>query len=103
MRTKGIALFVAVLFSIIFLAPSAFAQKTITWKGQSFTPAGTIYHEWAVDWAKKIIKSSGGRLKGTMHSAGEIVPSSYGHGESKIVSGDAFGGEAEEKPAGICL
>jgi TRAP-type mannitol/chloroaromatic compound transport system substrate-binding protein len=62
------------VFSIWTLTPNAFAQKTITWKVQSFVPAGTIYHEWALDWAKKITKSSGGRLKVTMHSAGEIVP-----------------------------
>jgi TRAP-type mannitol/chloroaromatic compound transport system substrate-binding protein len=73
-KELGSLMIAALFLAILLLSANAWAQTTITWKGQSFVPAGTIYHEWAVDWAKKITNSSGGRLKVTMHSAGEIVP-----------------------------
>ena len=50
------------------------AQTTITWKFQSTWPVKFIYHEFAVDWTKKVMELSGGRIKIDMLPAGAVVP-----------------------------
>ena len=51
------------------------AQSTpITLKFQSTWPVKFIYHEFAVDWTKKVAELSGGRLKIEMLPAGAVVP-----------------------------
>lgn len=50
------------------------AQSTINWRFQSTWPAKFIYHEFAVDWTKKVEELSGGKLKIEMLSAGAVVP-----------------------------
>jgi TRAP-type mannitol/chloroaromatic compound transport system substrate-binding protein len=50
------------------------AQAPITWRFQSTWPLKFIYHEFAVDWTKKVNELSGGRLKVDMLPAGAVVP-----------------------------
>jgi TRAP-type mannitol/chloroaromatic compound transport system substrate-binding protein len=50
------------------------AQSTINWRFQSTWPAKFIYHEFAVDWTKKVEELSDGKLKIEMLSAGAVVP-----------------------------
>ncbi len=51
------------------------AQSTpITLKFQSTWPVKFIYHEFAIDWTKKVAELSGGRLKIEMLPAGAVVP-----------------------------
>lgn len=46
----------------------------ITLRFQSTWPLKFIYHEFAVDWTKKVAELSGGRLKIDMLPAGSVVP-----------------------------
>ena len=57
-------------FPLIAKAQSA----PITFKFQSTWPAKFIYHEFAIDWTKKVAELSGGRLKIDMLPAGAVVP-----------------------------
>ncbi len=57
-------------FPMIAKAQSA----PITMKFQSTWPVKFIYHEFAVDWTKKVAELSGGRLKIEMLPAGAVVP-----------------------------
>jgi TRAP-type mannitol/chloroaromatic compound transport system substrate-binding protein len=50
------------------------AQAPLTLRFQSTWPVKFIYHEFAVDWTKKVAELSGGRLKIDMLPAGAIVP-----------------------------
>ena len=52
----------------------ASAQAPITLRFQSTWPPKFIYHEFAVDWTKKVFELTGGRLKIDMLSAGAVVP-----------------------------
>jgi TRAP-type mannitol/chloroaromatic compound transport system substrate-binding protein len=50
------------------------AQAPITMRFQSTWPLKFIYHEFAVDWTKKVAEMSNGRLKIDMLPAGAVVP-----------------------------
>src|SRR5215475_14535240 len=50
------------------------AQTPITLRFQSTWPLKFIYHEFAVDWTKKVAELSNGRLKIDMLPAGAVVP-----------------------------
>lgn len=50
------------------------AQTSITLRFQSTWPLKFIYHEFAVDWTKKVAELSNGRLKIDMLPAGAVVP-----------------------------
>src|SRR5882762_5219227 len=50
------------------------AQSPITMRWQSTWPTKDIFHEFAVDYAKKVNDMSGGRLKLDVLAAGAVVP-----------------------------
>lgn len=50
------------------------AQEVVTWRFQSTWPVKFLYHEFAVDWVKRIGELSGGRIKIDMLPAGAVVP-----------------------------
>ena len=49
------------------------AQAPITWRWQSTWPTKDIFHEYALDYAKKVNEMSGGRLKIEVLPAGAVV------------------------------
>ena len=54
--------------------PQVSRAQTVTWKYQSTWPTKDIFHEFAVDYAKKVNEMSGGRLKLDVLAAGAVVP-----------------------------
>ena len=50
------------------------AQAPVTLRFQSTWPVKFIYHEFAVDWTKKVAEITNGRLKIDMLPAGAVVP-----------------------------
>jgi TRAP-type mannitol/chloroaromatic compound transport system substrate-binding protein len=54
--------------------PQVSRAQTITWKYQSTWPTKDIFHEFAVDYAKKVNDMTGGRLKLEVLAAGAVVP-----------------------------
>src|SRR5690242_16746909 len=54
--------------------PQVSRAQTITWKYQSTWPTRDIFHDMAVDYAKKVNEMSGGRLKLEVLAAGAVVP-----------------------------
>jgi TRAP-type mannitol/chloroaromatic compound transport system substrate-binding protein len=54
--------------------PQVSRAQTISWRYQSTWPTRDIFHDFAVDYAKKVNDMSGGRLKLDVLSAGTIVP-----------------------------
>src|SRR6266536_1830424 len=54
--------------------PQVSRAQTTTWKYQSTWPTKDIFHEYAVDYAKKVNDMSGGRLKLDVLAAGAVVP-----------------------------
>jgi len=54
--------------------PHLASAQTITWKYQSTWPTADIFHEMAIDYAKKVNEMSGGRLKLEVLAAGAVVP-----------------------------
>jgi TRAP-type mannitol/chloroaromatic compound transport system substrate-binding protein len=54
--------------------PQVSRAQTVTWKYQSTWPSKDIFHEDAVDYAKKVNEMSGGRLKLDVLAAGAVVP-----------------------------
>jgi TRAP-type mannitol/chloroaromatic compound transport system substrate-binding protein len=54
--------------------PQVSRAQTTTWKYQSTWPTKDIFHEFAVDYAKKVNEMSGGRLKLDVLAAGAVVP-----------------------------
>jgi TRAP-type mannitol/chloroaromatic compound transport system substrate-binding protein len=54
--------------------PQVSRAQTITWKYQSTWPTKDIFHEFAVDYAKKVNDMSGGRLRLDVLAAGAVVP-----------------------------
>jgi len=54
--------------------PQVSRAQTVTWKYQSTWPTKDIFHEYAVDYAKKVNDMSGGRLKLDVLAAGAVVP-----------------------------
>jgi TRAP-type mannitol/chloroaromatic compound transport system substrate-binding protein len=55
-------------------APAAIAQTTITMRWQSTWPSKDIFHEYALDFAKKVNDMTGGELKIEVLPAGAVVP-----------------------------
>jgi TRAP-type mannitol/chloroaromatic compound transport system substrate-binding protein len=54
--------------------PQVSRAQTTVWKYQSTWPTKDIFHEDAVDYAKKVNEMSGGRLKLEVLAAGAVVP-----------------------------
>jgi TRAP-type mannitol/chloroaromatic compound transport system substrate-binding protein len=54
--------------------PQVSRAQTITWKYQSTWPTKDIFHEFAVDYAKKVNDMTGGRLRLDVLAAGAVVP-----------------------------
>jgi TRAP-type mannitol/chloroaromatic compound transport system substrate-binding protein len=54
--------------------PQVSRAQTVTWKYQSTWPTKDIFHEFAVDYAKKVNDMTGGRLKLDVLAAGAVVP-----------------------------
>src|SRR5215204_270145 len=54
--------------------PQVSRAQTVTWKYQSTWPTKDIFHEFAVDYAKKVNEMSGGRLNLDVLAAGAVVP-----------------------------
>jgi TRAP-type mannitol/chloroaromatic compound transport system substrate-binding protein len=54
--------------------PQVSRAQTATWKYQSTWPTKDIFHEFAVDYAKKVNDMTGGRLKLDVLAAGAVVP-----------------------------
>jgi TRAP-type mannitol/chloroaromatic compound transport system substrate-binding protein len=54
--------------------PQVSRAQTVTWKYQSTWPTKDIFHDFAVDYAKKVNEMSGGRLKLDVLAAGAVVP-----------------------------
>src|SRR5258708_2056478 len=54
--------------------PQISRAQTVTWKYQSTWPTKDIFHDFAVDYAKKVNDMSGGRLKLDVLAAGAVVP-----------------------------
>src|SRR6266849_4684949 len=54
--------------------PQVSRAQTVTWKYQSTWPTKDIFHEYAVDYAKKVNDMTGGRLKLDVLAAGAVVP-----------------------------
>ena len=54
--------------------PQVSRAQTVTWKYQSTWPTKDIFHDFAVDYAKKVNDMSGGRLKLDVLAAGAVVP-----------------------------
>jgi TRAP-type mannitol/chloroaromatic compound transport system substrate-binding protein len=54
--------------------PQVSRAQTTTWKYQSTWPTKDIFHEFAVDYAKKVNDMSGGRLRLDVLAAGAVVP-----------------------------
>lgn len=54
--------------------PQVSRAQTVTWKYQSTWPTKDIFHEMAVDYAKKVNDMTGGRLKLDVLAAGAVVP-----------------------------
>lgn len=54
--------------------PSVSRAQTVTWKFQSTWPTKDIFHEFAVDYAKRVNEMSGGRLRLDVLAAGSVVP-----------------------------
>jgi TRAP-type mannitol/chloroaromatic compound transport system substrate-binding protein len=55
-------------------APRIAAAQTLHWRVQSAWPPRDIFHEFAIDYARKVDALSGGRLKLDMHASGSVVP-----------------------------
>src|SRR5882762_4484021 len=54
--------------------PQVSRAQTVTWKYQSTWPTKDIFHEMAVDYAKKVNDMTGGRFKLDVLAAGAVVP-----------------------------
>jgi TRAP-type mannitol/chloroaromatic compound transport system substrate-binding protein len=54
--------------------PQVSRAQTVTWKYQSTWPTKDIFHEFAVDYAKKVNDMTGGRFRLDVLAAGAVVP-----------------------------
>ncbi|HWP26797.1 MAG TPA: TRAP transporter substrate-binding protein [Xanthobacteraceae bacterium] len=54
--------------------PQVSRAQTITWKYQSTWPTKDIFHEYAVNYAKRVNEMTGGRLRLDVLPAGAVVP-----------------------------
>jgi TRAP-type mannitol/chloroaromatic compound transport system substrate-binding protein len=75
MRMKSFGLAAVLCILLVFTAGAVLAADTITWKGQTvFGLSSPLGQHTIVLWKKYVEEMSGGRLKITLHDAGEIVP-----------------------------
>ena len=58
----------------VIAAPNVSRAQTVTWKFQSTWPTKDIFHEFALDFAKRVNEMSGGRLRMDVLAAGAVVP-----------------------------
>ena len=58
----------------VIAAPHVSRAQTVSWKFQSTWPTKDIFHEFALDYAKRVNEMSGGRLKLDVLAAGAVVP-----------------------------
>ena len=54
--------------------PQVSRAQTVTWKYQSTWPTKDIFHEFAVDYARKVNEMTGGRFRLDVLAAGAVVP-----------------------------
>ncbi|MEA2981325.1 MAG: hypothetical protein QOF09_3148 [Alphaproteobacteria bacterium] len=54
--------------------PQVSRAQTAVWRFQSAWPSRDIFHEFAVDYARKVEEMTGGRLKFDVLAAGSVVP-----------------------------
>jgi TRAP-type mannitol/chloroaromatic compound transport system substrate-binding protein len=54
--------------------PNVSRAQTVTWKFQSTWPTKDIFHEFALDYAKRVNEMSGGRMRLDVLAAGAVVP-----------------------------
>ena len=75
MARKGLTITLAIIVTLVFLVGTALAGDVVRWKGQScFGVASPLGKHTIVLWKDMVEKMSGGRMKITLHDAGEIVP-----------------------------
>ncbi len=70
---KGMAL-AGVAAGASLAAPAVSRAQTLSWKFQSTWPTKDIFHEFALDYARRINEMAGGRLKLEVLAAGAVVP-----------------------------
>ena len=58
----------------VIAAPNVSRAQTVSWKFQSTWPTKDIFHEFALDYAKRVNEMSGGRMKLDVLPAGAVVP-----------------------------
>src|SRR5918911_1945558 len=71
---KGAALGLGAAATGTVAMPQVSRAQTVVWKYQSTWPTKDIFHEMALDYAKKVNDMSGGRLKLEVLAAGTVVP-----------------------------
>ncbi len=54
--------------------PNVSRAQTVTWRFQSTWPTKDIFHEFALDYARRVNEMSGGRMRLDVLAAGSIVP-----------------------------
>jgi TRAP-type mannitol/chloroaromatic compound transport system substrate-binding protein len=54
--------------------PNVSRAQTVTWKFQSTWPTKDIFHEFALDYARRVNEMSGGRMRLDVLAAGAVVP-----------------------------
>src|SRR6478672_5356676 len=54
--------------------PQVSRAQTAVWRFQSAWPARDIFHDFALDYGKKVAAMSGGRLRLDVLAAGSVVP-----------------------------
>src|SRR4051812_38870614 len=54
--------------------PQVSRAQTVNWRIQSAWPAKDIFHEFAVDYAKRVAEMASGRLRIDVVAAGSVVP-----------------------------
>jgi TRAP-type mannitol/chloroaromatic compound transport system substrate-binding protein len=72
MKTGALAAGAAAVGTVAM--PQVSRAQTAVWKYQSTWPTKDIFHEYAVDYARKVNDMSGGRLRLDVLAAGAVVP-----------------------------
>ncbi|BBK44308.1 ABC transporter substrate-binding protein [Allostella vacuolata] len=70
---KGMAL-AGIAAGASIAAPAVSRAQTVSWKFQSTWPTKDIFHEFALDYARRVNEMAGGRLKLEVLAAGAVVP-----------------------------
>jgi len=72
--TRRRLLSVAGAAAAVLAAPQVSRAQTAVWRFQSAWPSRDIFHEFAVDYGRKVEEMTGGRLKFDVLAAGSVVP-----------------------------